>query len=189
MGGRQRRSNDREGIDAGAYIARARRLGDLSQRDLARQVGLAQSTVAGYESGARPVSLEVFARLLAAGGLRLAVVDAQGQPVDAFAPDSVRDNAGRRFPAHLDVQPPDDRPHEALRGPRYDRYPPAGWYHLRRARDQRAGVQGRPGDHPTVPDLELRRLRRRYGRSPSWPHWEPQITRALGLPTETPAVD
>ena len=156
-------------FDAGGYLARARRLADLSQRELAAAAGVPQSSLAAYESGLRRVSTDVLDRLLREAGLRLAVVDAQGHEVAPVAADTVRDNGARRFPAHLDVRPPDELPPGVIASPRYDREPAKAWYHRRAERDRlRASGRG-GGDHPTEPELEHRRLANRYGRSPWWP--------------------
>ena len=120
-------------FEAGPLLVRARRVADLSQRDLARLSGVAQSTIAAIESGDRDVRVAVFGSLLAAAGLRLAVLAPGGEELHGFAEDSVRDNAGRRFPAHLDVLPPDAVPAERITSPRYDRPEAKGWYHLRSA--------------------------------------------------------
>jgi transcriptional regulator with XRE-family HTH domain len=134
---------DHERFDAGSYLAQARRLADLSQRELAARAGMPQSTIAAFESGARRPTVQAMDGLLRACGLRLSVLDAHGGEVHAFPAEVVRDNAGRRFAAHLDVQPPDRLPREALRSPRYDRRPPKAWYHRREERDRLYGP--RPG--------------------------------------------
>jgi HTH-type transcriptional regulator/antitoxin HipB len=145
-------------FDAGGQLARPRRRADLSQRELADRAGLSQSAVAAYETNERDVSARRLDEILRLGGLRLAVVDDQGEEVPAFPADVVRDNAGRRFPAHLDVQPPAQLPGHAYSSPHPER-PPVGAWHLRRAeRDRLRTRAGRPPatDHPTVPELEQR---------------------------------
>ncbi len=169
-------------FDAGLALVRARRHADLSQRDLARLSGVAQSTIAAIESGERGVQVWVFAKLLAAASLRLEVVTPAGEELAPFAADAVRDNAGRRFPAHLDVLPPDDIPAERISSPRYDRAEAKGWYHLRMRRDLAREPGEAPRGHPAVGELEYRRLQRRYGRARWWPHREPEIRERLGLP-------
>ena len=133
-------------FDAAAYLPRARRLGDLSQRELATRLGVHQSSVARWESGAAAVPLATFVEALSVSGLRLAVVDAEGHEVPPFERDVVRDNAARRFPAHLDVAPPWPAPRNRGNGRRYDRPPARAWYALRRTRAQ---PPDRPSDHPT----------------------------------------
>jgi transcriptional regulator with XRE-family HTH domain len=147
-------------LDLAGYLVRSRRRARLSQREMAARLGLAQSTWAGYERGSRRVPERVLAAALSVAGLRLAVVDEAGHEVMPFPANAVRDNAGRRFPAHLEVQPPDKLPREALRSPRYDRQPPRAWYHLRESAHVAADSVG-DRDHPTTPELavRLRRLR------------------------------
>lgn len=149
-------------FDAAGHVLRARRAGDLSQRDLAQRVGVAQSGIVAIEAGRRQVSVSLFARILEAGGLRLCVVDAEGAEVRPVSPRVVRDNAGRRFPAHLDLAPPDQLPPERIRSPRYDREPAKAWYHLRETRDRLRAAAGdeEPMDHPTPEALRYRRRAR-----------------------------
>jgi HTH-type transcriptional regulator/antitoxin HipB len=167
-------------FDAGGHLVRARRLADLSQRELAAAAGVPQSSLAAYESGRRRVSTDALARLLREAGLRLAVVDAQGHEVGPVAADAVRDNGARRFPAHLDVQPPDQLPPGVIASPRYDREPAKAWYHRRAERDRLRASGRAAGDHPTDAELEYRRLATRYGRSPWWPSRSAGLARALG---------
>lgn len=149
-------------VDVAGYILRARRLGDLSQRGLAAMVGMTQPTIAKIEGGRQQVNVSQFARMMKAGGLRLAVVDADGAEVRPVSPRVVRDNAGRRFPAHLDLTPPDQLPPERIRSPRYDREPAKAWYHLRETRDRlRAEADGEePMDHLTPEGIRWRRRER-----------------------------
>jgi transcriptional regulator with XRE-family HTH domain len=153
---------------AARYVVRVRRLADLSQRDLAARICVSSSTVGRYETGAACPSIEVFEQILALAGLRLLVVDERGDEVLPVSDDLVRDNQGRRFPAHLDVNPPDETPFERLAYPRYDRLPARGWFRHRTIRDRRAEdhpYRQRPADHPT--DAELRtRVRLMRGRQP-----------------------
>jgi HTH-type transcriptional regulator/antitoxin HipB len=116
--------------------------------------------VARVESGTGLPSLSTLCRILEVAGLRLAVLDADGHEVVPMPEDAVRDNQGRRFPAHLDVAPPDEVPYERWAYPRYDRPAARGWYQLRPARDRDAADagSGRPADHPTESELETRAL-------------------------------
>jgi HTH-type transcriptional regulator/antitoxin HipB len=139
---------------------------------MACELGISQSTLAGYERGARRVPEGLLLSALELSGLRLAVVDDSGREVSPFPTDAVRDNAGRRFPAHLEVQPPDQLPREALRSPRYDREPPRAWYHLRgswEAADAVVDDGSGQRDHPTTQELalRLRRRRQRWGSAGS----------------------
>ena len=149
---------------ADALLVRARRFAGLSQRELARRTGVAKSTVASVESGARQPSLQLLDRLLCASGLRLAVVDAHGAALTPFPDDAIRDNGGRRFPAHLDVLPPGRIPPARIASPRYDRGSAKGWYHLQE--DARSGVaetRGRPSRGGGAHARRRRRRRRRLG--------------------------
>lgn len=106
----------------------------------------------------------------------------------SFPVDAVRDNAGRRFPAHLDALPPDEVPLRWAQFPRYDRAPAKGWYHLRPGPGPGPGSSHEPGrvgpsrpDHPTDAEVELARQKRLYGRSPWWPTREAALRTSLGL--------
>ncbi|TDE91460.1 hypothetical protein EXU48_14955 [Occultella glacieicola] len=95
--------------------------------------------------------------MLAEAGLRLAVVDETGREVEPVPTQEVRDNGGRRFPAHLDVFPPDQVPSHRSSHPRYDRMPARAWYHHRQMRDSFRAVRAVDIDHPTVVELGQRR--------------------------------
>jgi HTH-type transcriptional regulator/antitoxin HipB len=154
------------------YLPRVRRLADLSQRELAAELGVSQSTVARWEAGESHPSFELLRRALAVAGLRMVVVDAGNEPVVGFDREAVRDNAGRRFPAHLDVVPPDARPANRGLERRWDRSPARAWYSLRRT-PQRAAPGGTdPGhrrpDHPSLTELaQLDNERREHRRRAS----------------------
>ena len=169
-------------FDVGGLLAQARRLADLSQRELAARSGLSQSAIAGYESGARVPRADVLARLLAAAGLRLAVLDTSAQEVRPFSPDAVRDNAGRRFPAHLDAAHP-DVVDQYVRRPRHDRPERLAGFERRKDRDIRRARDGVvPARHITPGEVELPRLDRRYRRDPSyWARRRPALVRRLGV--------
>jgi transcriptional regulator with XRE-family HTH domain len=83
-------------------VRRARRAADLSQRDLAARLGVSQSTVARWETGAASPALSIVEQMLALGGLRLGLTDDRGESVAPMREDAARDRAGRRFPAHVD---------------------------------------------------------------------------------------
>ena len=173
-------------FDLSGTVATARRRADLSQRDLAALTGIPQSTVAAAESGARSLQVASLVRLLDAAGLRLAVLDAEGNEVPPFDSRAARDNAGRRFPAHLDAAHPDEVDPYVSR-PRYDR-PTArrkAGFEWRRARDVRRERLGRtPARHVTAGEVELRRLDRRYGRQPAYWARREAFVRELGVPAD-----
>jgi predicted nucleotidyltransferase/DNA-binding XRE family transcriptional regulator len=64
------------GVDdhrAGALIRRARRDASLSQTELGRRAGVAQSVISAYETGRREPSVEVLRKLVEAAGHDLAI--------------------------------------------------------------------------------------------------------------------
>ncbi|MGC4770192.1 helix-turn-helix domain-containing protein [Micromonospora sp. DT44] len=127
-----------------------RRRADLSQRQLAARSGVPQPTLARIESGrAVDPRFRTVERLVeAAGGQVVLGIPAGDVSEPASVPhDDMRDEAGRRYPAHLDVWPvyePRDWPGawwaEWYRLPP-ERYPlplpPAAYELNRRYRDNR----------------------------------------------------
>ncbi|MEG3633161.1 helix-turn-helix transcriptional regulator [Micromonospora palythoicola] len=94
-------------LDLGSLLRALRRQADLSQRELAERSGVPQSTVARIESrrSADPQFGTVQRLVRAAGGtLRIAGPDERALPADVICDDSRWDEAGRRYPAHLDVR-------------------------------------------------------------------------------------
>lgn len=91
------------GLDLPAALRALRRRADLSQRELADRSGVPPSTVASIESGgsANP-RVDTVRRLVAATGARLAIVNADGSEPVRLPTDDWCDEAGRRFPPHLD---------------------------------------------------------------------------------------
>ncbi|MEO6999543.1 MAG: helix-turn-helix domain-containing protein [Terracoccus sp.] len=171
------------------YVVRAGRRADVSQRELAQLIGVSQSTICRIGAGEAQVDASTFVRILAIAGLCLTVADASGAVVAPVSSDTVRDNAGRRFPAHLDVGPHDVLTQERLHSPRYDRQQPKASYHLRRRRDsirslspdakREALAVGRPDattDHPTTAGLWQPRLLV-GGRQPRVDPWPAQSQR------------
>lgn len=151
-------------FDVPGLVRRVRRADDLSQRDLADELGVAQATVARWEMGESEPTLSMFQRLLALADWGLAVVDEAGDAVLPMEPAACRDRGNRRFPAHLDVEDA-ELPSSMERRPRARR---------RRHRDAaRIRAGGAPADHPTPAALvEARRCavaarreaqRERYG--------------------------
>ena len=133
-------------FDLPGLIRRIRRIADVSQRELAERLGVPKSGVGAVESGTSGLDVRVLARAALLAGLRLAVVDGEGEEVLPMSGDAVRDRANRRFPAHLDTRYGDQDwwhdPH------RYDRQQP--WYTFdrdRRLRDLYRRRDGTPEDH------------------------------------------
>ena len=90
-------------LDVIGLVRRVRRTCDVNQRELARPLGVSQSTVARWEAGESEPSLAQFQQLLDLVGCRLEAVGADGEflrPMDNTTP---RDQQGRLRPAHLDV--------------------------------------------------------------------------------------
>ncbi len=123
----------------------------MAQRDLARLLRVAPSTIARAELPRGSIALDLLLHTLAAAGLRLVVVDAEtGQELPVEDPDTVKNQGGARFPAHLDIEPV--------------RYP--GWlardkgrerqvtFRHRETRDERASRgDPRPYRHLTRPEV------------------------------------
>ncbi|WP_448005666.1 helix-turn-helix domain-containing protein [Agromyces bauzanensis] len=144
-------------IDVPVIVMRVRRTCDLSQRELGALVGLDQSQIARIESSRRRVDMPLLAGILALAGYRIAILDGNGVEVTPVPRDVLRDNAGRRMPAHLDVRPLADRPVSALLDAHSDRPSPRAWYHHRARRDRRRarrGLDGEP-DQPTYSGLAV----------------------------------
>lgn len=91
-------------FDVPGLIRKVRRVCDLSQRDLAQRLRVAQSTVARWETGQVEPSISTFRRLLALADWDLQVRDPDDREPAPMRPDAVRDQQGRRCPAHLDVR-------------------------------------------------------------------------------------
>ncbi|MEU8296308.1 GNAT family N-acetyltransferase [Micromonospora sp. NPDC048909] len=96
-----------DAIDVGRSLRALRRKADLSQRELAERSGVPQATLARIESGrAGDPRFRTVERLVrAAGGELIIGLPRQVElaPVSAVPHDDLRDEAGRRYPAHLDV--------------------------------------------------------------------------------------
>jgi hypothetical protein len=89
--------------------------------------------------------LGALGRAASLAGLRLVLVDAQGVTVEPMDGDSVRDRAGRRFPAHLDTRHGDE---DWWHGEeRYSRPAPDWTYDGRPLRDFWRRRRGTPDDH------------------------------------------
>jgi transcriptional regulator with XRE-family HTH domain len=154
------------GLDVSGLVMQVRRICDLSQRDLGDAIGLDHSQIARVESSRRRVDLPLLVRILALADLRVAVVDRDGNEVLPVAPDVLRDNAGRRMPAHLDVRAPSDVRISALLNARYDRTSPNASYHHRTVRDRRRNARDSHAipDQPTASGVAERERERHANR-------------------------
>ena len=165
-------------FDVVGVVLRVRRQLDLSQRDLARRLGVSHAAIARVEANRNGIDVADLERLVGLEGMRLAVLDESGAEMAPIPPDWVRDNAGRRLPVHLDVRPPDDRPRSRLTDIHYDRAEPNAWYHHRAHRDERRarGLHAVNDDGPTTSALRFeaqRRLRDRLERAASLARRDP----------------
>jgi transcriptional regulator with XRE-family HTH domain len=154
-------------LDLCGALRRIRRTADLSQRELALAAGVATAVISHAEAGRRGMAVDLLSRLAAVAGLRLGLLDGDGREVAVMADGAVRDEGGRRFPAHLDTRYGDiDWWHGRER---YSRDQP--WYTFDRVRDTRdfwRGRWGTPDDHqlpqPGDSPAERRAARRRAAR-------------------------
>ncbi|MGY1722779.1 helix-turn-helix transcriptional regulator [Blastococcus sp. SYSU DS0533] len=133
-------------FDLCGLLRRIRRRADLSQRELAERLGLSKSTVAAVEAGARGVDARLLAAAAELAGLRLGLLDEAGHRVERMAPGTVRDRAGRRFPAHLDTMLSEER---AWRWEHRPGRPRPTYTFDRRSpwEDAADRARGRPDDH------------------------------------------
>ncbi|MGN9774613.1 helix-turn-helix domain-containing protein [Micromonospora sp. H33] len=111
-----RRMSEETRLDVGAALRAARHRADLSQRELAERSGVPKSTLARLESRAESdPRLRTVERLLQAAGYELVVrvrdsvegpdgVRLGGEELGGEPHGEARDEAGRRYPAHLDVR-------------------------------------------------------------------------------------
>ncbi|WP_085066943.1 helix-turn-helix transcriptional regulator [Catenuloplanes japonicus] len=91
-----------DGFPVAGLVRRARRMSDMSQRDLAREASVSPAAVARVETEGLAPSVALLQRILAVAGLHLVVVDPDGhivQPMRVW--DETYDGAERRYPAHL----------------------------------------------------------------------------------------
>ncbi len=85
-------------------VRKARRLADMSQREMARAAEVSQAAISKIEAGTLTPSVALLQRVLGAAKLWLAVVDDQGHVVEPMKDwQDTRDGAGRRYPSHLDT--------------------------------------------------------------------------------------
>lgn len=133
-------------VSLAGMLRRARRVADMSQREMAAAAAIAKSTLGAAEAGARDLPVGALLRVLAVAGLRLALVGEDGAQVPPMSDEAIRDLGRRRFPAHLDPRYSDEG---WWHGPeRYSRRQP--WYTFdlsRGSRDDDRRRRGVPVDH------------------------------------------
>jgi len=92
------------GFPFAGLVRRARRIADLSQREMAAAARVAPSTIGKIEARTLVPSVMTFMRILAAAGLHFVVVDDKGRIVQPMAEwGDTRDGAERLYPAYLDT--------------------------------------------------------------------------------------
>lgn len=85
-------------------VRRARRLADMSQREMARAAQVSQAAISKIEAGTLTPSIALLQRVLGAAKLWLVVVDGEGHVVEPMKDwQDTRDGAERRYPSHLDI--------------------------------------------------------------------------------------
>lgn len=133
-------------FDLVGLLRRIRRRADLSQRELATGLHVSKSTVAAVESGTTGMDARLLAVAAGLAGLRLGLLDDDGNEVGGMAGDTVRDAAGRRFPAHLDTMLSDERSRRWV--DRRDRHRPTYTFGRRSPWDPPGSrTESRPDDH------------------------------------------
>lgn len=181
-------------FDVPGIVRRARRVADLSQMELADRLGVAQSSVARWESGKKLPSLERLQQVLALARLTLIAVTEDGMRVPPMRSDAVRDLRHRRFPAHLDVFAAEITDH--MGGP----ISQLGRAPRRLRRDRRRAIEDRQGgnaedavslperfldDHVTEADVHATRHERLARRKDQARHRRQAVEdarRARGIP-------
>lgn len=88
--------------DTAGTVRRVRRIARLSQRDLARLLGVAPSTVARWETGA-DLTVRQLDAVLGVVDAGLELVDDLGELVPLSVQSEATDRGGRRYPAHLQI--------------------------------------------------------------------------------------
>lgn len=92
---------NRVGMDPAPALRDARRRAGLTQSALAELVGTSQATISAYENSSKQPAVATLARLLAATGSRLAVVE--GRPPVIEPSEAELERAGRRLAEVLEL--------------------------------------------------------------------------------------
>jgi transcriptional regulator with XRE-family HTH domain len=142
-------------FDAAGLLRRARRNARMSQRDMARAVGVGKSTIGQAERDHGSVTLPVLLAALAIGGIDLVAVDHDGE-VETMRLDAVRDRRHRKLPAHRHAWVASEDQHlpEGWQGSRR-RSAPVRWS-LRPSQSELAYL---PPQHPGPEDVAAVRRR------------------------------
>ncbi|GAB2465640.1 helix-turn-helix domain-containing protein [Jatrophihabitans fulvus] len=148
-------------FDIGRMLRAVRRARALSQRDLARLLGVAAGTVGRYESGTRLPTVRFLDRVAQVCGFRLELVDVRVSDADGAGArlrpddehDAIRDGRGRRFPAHLHWG---GKPNLLWCHPRWWGWRHIAWYDGDPATPEhiywtRRNADGTPWDQPWAP--------------------------------------
>jgi transcriptional regulator with XRE-family HTH domain len=154
-------------FDLAGCLRRIRRVADLSQRELAEQVGLSKSALAAAESGTRDLPATRLARAAALAGLRLALIDTEGCEISGMTPAGARDGGNRRLPAHLDTVHSD----EVASRWEHRRTRPRPWFTFamdRQSRDRARDRLGIPADHQVPQPGDSPSERAEARRRASW---------------------
>lgn len=131
-----------------------------SQRDLAETLDVSHSQVSKWEMGERDMTVATLERLLGLVDGSVELRHGDGEPLEPMHTpgEELLDRAGRRYPAHLDVQPcheqdpfdPQAGPHHRAIGRRSDRWrrnPYPGW--VKRPWNGPVAADPRHSNHPT----------------------------------------
>jgi transcriptional regulator with XRE-family HTH domain len=100
----EQRALRESGLLYSGLVRRARRIADMSQRQMAAAARVSQAAISRIEAGGSVPSIALLQRILGVAGLWLVVVDRDGHvvlPMEDLA-DNL-DGAGRRYPSHLDT--------------------------------------------------------------------------------------
>ena len=151
-----------EGGGVPGVVRLVRRTLDVSQRALAVILGVSQSQVARWETGRTSPRAEMLIELARMAGLDLVLHDGEGAVEPPMRADGARDHAGRRYPAHVDLQARDwELPRDAacradtplLLAAARRRLDPAIRFHTTWRKHVLRSAFGQPVDHPSLRQL------------------------------------
>ena len=147
-------------------VRRIRRILDVSQRGLAKILGVSQSVVARWETGRTSPRVAVLERMLRLARVEVTLRDEDtGKQVRPMRADGARKHGGSRFPAHTDLRATGWWVPRALRRmtsveyfvqrdrSREARDPYISYRTSPRAKRVERAIYGTPDDHPAVHQL------------------------------------